>query len=119
MPDSSNLNEKHESITGVSKFDPEAVLNEHLFEALKKGLSHFGGEAIVESLLYMLELEHSVDVRKIATNPSYLRTSLVAMFGSGSYVVENKIKDELARQEKILGEGKSLEELIQQLRDEL
>lgn len=115
----SSPKENREGISGLTSFESEAILNEHLCDAVRKGLAHFGGEGIVESLLYMLELEHSVDLKKIATNTSHFRSALTAMFGSGAYVVENKIKDEFARQEKVVGEGKSLDELVDLLRKEI
>ncbi len=112
-------NENHEEISSLSSFETEAILNERFYSAVRKGLAHFGGDGIVESLLYMLELEHSVDLKKVATNTSHFRSALKGMFGTGAYVVENKIRDEFARQEKVVGEGKSLDELVDLLRKDI
>ena len=115
MPEESPTANREESPDSTAK-DHERLLDKRVLQATKKGLSYFGGESIVESLLYMLELEHSVDTRRIGTNISQLRAGLVVMFGSGAYLVEKKIHDELANQERIVGSGLSLEELVEQVR---
>ncbi len=84
--------------------------------AVVKGLSHFGAGPVVESLVYILELEHSVDLNSLANNLDALRDALSKMFGSASHVIEGRISESLAKQLGIDPDGKTLEELVEILK---
>jgi hypothetical protein len=90
----------------------ESELNRLLKNAVANGLGHFGDASIVESLFYILELEHSVDLTSIASNLPSLFSGLRGMFGAGSTVVENKIREELARQIGVDPSGRTIDSLI-------
>jgi len=92
------------------------ALNQQISKAVVKGLSHFGAGAVVESLVYILELEHSVDLHSLANNLDALRAALQKMFGSATYVIEERIDESLAKQLGIDRGGKSLEELVEILK---
>lgn len=100
-----------ESVSNL--IDIEDELNKRVLDALMRGLGHFGSSAIVESLLYILELEYSVDTSLLASNLSMLRSGFARMFGAGAYVVENKVREELAKQAGVDSDGKTLEDLIE------
>ena len=76
------------------------------------GLGYFGAGQVVESLVYILELEHSVDMNSIADNIDGLRSALSKMFGGAARVVETKIAEALGKQLGVDSEGKSIETLI-------
>ena len=84
-----------------------------------KGLSYFGAGPVVESLVYILELEHSVDLNSLANNLDALRAALLKMFGGAAYVIEGKIAESLAKQLGVDPEGKKLDELVEILRARL
>ena len=81
-------------------------------KAVITGLGYFGAGQVVESLVYILELEHSVDMNSIAENIEGLRNALTKMFGSASHVVETKIAEALGKQLGVDSEGKTIEDLI-------
>lgn len=97
----------------------EIKLNEIISEAVFQGLSHFGGENVVESLLYILELDHSVDLGNIGKNLDALQTGLDQMFGNASYVVLGHICADLAKKLGLDPSGRTLEELVDQARKSL
>jgi hypothetical protein len=104
---------------GASSSPPDSnasIVDQELAEAIRTGLGHFGPESLVENLVYMLEVDYSVNINSLSNDPSSLRSALSKMFGGASYVVEYKICQALARQLGIDGEGKSLEQLIQLLK---
>jgi hypothetical protein len=92
--------------------DQSAALNHQVATAVVKGLSYFGAGPVVESLVYILELEHSVDLNSLANNLDALRAALLKMFGSAAYVIESKISDSLAKQLGVDSEEKKLDELV-------
>lgn len=96
-----------------------AVVNRQLASAVVKGLSHFGGGQVVESLLYILELEHAVDLNSLANNLDALRAALNKMFGGAAYVIEAKIAESLAKQLGIDPDGRKLDDLVQALKDKI
>jgi hypothetical protein len=114
-PDSSSLNiQKNESDSDAAAI--EIALNQQLAKAVSKGLSYFGAGPVVESLVYILELEHSVDLNSLANNLDALRDALTKMFGSAGHVIEGKIAESLGKQLGVDSEGKSLDALVETLR---
>jgi hypothetical protein len=89
----------------------ETKTNDVVSEAILRGLSNFGGADVVESLVYILELEHSVNLRTVTGELDKLRFALNAMFGAAAYVVEEKICSNLAKSLGLDPEGRSLEDL--------
>ncbi len=94
----------------------EIALNQQVAKAVVKGLSYFGAGPVVESLVYILELEHSVDLNSLANNLDALRAALTKMFGSAAYVIEGKIAESLGKQLGVDSDGKSLDSLVDVLR---
>lgn len=94
----------------------EIRLNDLVGEAVSQGLSHFGGDDVVESLIYILELEHSVNLRNIVNQVEEFRKGLTKMFGDAAYVVEGHVCSNLARTMGLDPEGRTLEELIETAR---
>ncbi len=90
----------------------DSVLGAQVAKAVEGGLAYFGTDAIVESLLYILELDYSVDLNSVALNPGVLRNALSKMFGAAEYVVEAKICQVLGKLLGVDSEGKSFEDLI-------
>jgi hypothetical protein len=99
--------------------EEEAKLNDLVGEAISQGLSHFGGKNVVESLIYILELEHSVDLRNVANELDALRRGFESMFGNAAYVVEEKVRNNLAKNLGLDPDGRTLEELIEAARKSL
>jgi hypothetical protein len=95
----------------------EIRLNDLVGEAVSQGLSHFGGENVVESLIYILELEHSVQLRNIANQVLELRKGLEKMFGDAAYVIEGHVCSNLAKTLGLDPRGRTLEELVEAARD--
>ena len=94
----------------------EAALNQQVAKAVSKGLSYFGAGPVVESLVYILELEHSVDLNSLADNLDALRAALTKMFGTAGHVIEGKISESLGKQLGVDPDGKTLEQLVEILR---
>ena len=90
----------------------ESKVAAQIAKAVEGRLAYFGTDMIVESLLYILELDYSVDLRSVADNPDLLRNALSMMFGAAEYVVEAKICQVLGKQIGVDSEGKSFEDLI-------
>ena len=97
----------------------KVALNQQVANAVVKGLSHFGAGTVVESLVYILELEHSVDLSSLADNLDALRAALQKMFGNAAYVIETKIAESLAKQLGVDPEGKKLDELVEITRERI
>lgn len=93
------------------------VVNQQVASAVVKGLSYFGAGPVVESLVYILELEHAVDLNSLADNLGALRAALQKMFGNAAYVIESKIAESLAKQLGVDPEGKKLDELVEVLKE--
>jgi hypothetical protein len=94
----------------------KVAVNQQVANAVVKGLGHFGAGPVVESLVYILELEHSVDLNSLSNNLDALRAALQKMFGNASYVIEAKIAESLAKQLGVDPDGKKLDELVEILR---
>jgi hypothetical protein len=107
------------SQTSDESADQEIALNNLVGEAVAQGLSHFGGDNVVESLVYILELEHSVNLKNVVNQVEELRTGLSKMFGEAAYVVEGHVCGNLAKTLGLDPEGRTLEELIQAARSYL
>jgi hypothetical protein len=102
-----------DSILGeASRKELDERANREFARALQSGLAYFGRGQVVESLLYILELEHSIDMNSLVDNVDALRTALSKMFGGASYVVEARISESLGRQLGVDPTGKSLESLV-------
>jgi hypothetical protein len=97
----------------------EIALNQQLAKAVAKGLSYFGAGPVVESLVYILELEHSVDLNSLANNLDALRAALTKMFGTAGYTIEGKIAESLGKQLGVDTDGKSLDSLVIILRERI
>ncbi len=91
--------------------------NDIVSESILRGLSNFGGEDVVESLVYILELEHSVNLRTVSGELDKLRLALNSMFGAAAYVVEEKISSNLAKTLGLDPDGRSLEDLTREARE--
>jgi hypothetical protein len=104
---------------GSSSREGSDALNQQVGNAVVKGLSYFGAGPVVESLVYILELEHSVDLNSLADNLDALRAALAKMFGGAAYVIESKIAESLAKQLGIDPDGKKLNELVEILRKKI
>ena len=88
------------------------MVNELVADSVVSALGHFGGKNVVESLLYILELEHSVNLGTITTGLDGLRSGLNSMFGGAAYVVEERMCAELAKRLGVNQDGKTLESLL-------
>lgn len=110
-----------EELKGLNETGRESKLqqsvNKIVREAVLSGFSHFGNKNVVDSLLYILELEHSVNLYNLAFDISSFRSGITAMFGAGGYILEERVCDELARQLGIDKKGRNLETLIALLID--
>ncbi len=93
----------------------KSKVDEEVANAILIGLSHFGSETVVESIVYLLELEHSVDIYSIARDPAPLKAALYQMFGGASFAVEAKICQALGKKLGIESKGMSMENLISML----
>lgn len=88
-------------------------VNKMLSESVLRGFSHFGNKVVVESLLYILELEHSVNIYNLTRNIPAFRAGIDSMFGGGGYVLEERICEEIAHRLGIKRNGQNLETLVQ------
>jgi hypothetical protein len=95
------------------------ALNQQVAKAVIKGLSYFGAGPVVESLVYILELEHSVDLNSLSNNLDALRAALNKMFGSAGHVIEGKITESLGKQLGVDCDGKSLDSLVEILKERI
>lgn len=95
-----------------SRVREESKLDADVRAAVIAGLRYFASSSTLESLLYVLELEHGVDLLAVSENPKLLRTALSRMFGPAEYVVETKICHELGVRIDVQSEGKTLEDLV-------
>jgi len=100
------------SAVPITNPEQNAERNAQVAKAVITGLAYFGAGQVVESLVYILELEHSVDMNSIADNIPGLRVALSKMFGGAAHVVEAKIGEALGKQLGVDSEGKSIEDLI-------
>jgi hypothetical protein len=105
------------SSTGGSK-DSDSSINKEVKSAVLAGLGYFATGPTLEVLVYLLEVEHSVEFNSIAENPGLLRKGLSAMFGSAVEVVEAKICQALGRRFQISIDDKSLDDLISIIRSQ-
>jgi HEAT repeat protein len=102
----SDIPTKEESIL----FDK--ALNRQVAKAVISALGYFGPPSAVDSLVYILELEHSVDVNNVANNLDALKIALTTMFGGAAYVVDGKIVEALGKQLGIDSQGKTIQSMI-------
>lgn len=105
--------EEHQGLdeTGLELKLQQSV-NKIVREAVLSGFAHFGNKNVVDSLLYILELEHSVNLHNLAFDITSFRSGINAMFGAGGYILEERVSDELARYLGIDKKGRNLETLI-------
>jgi len=96
-----------------------AALNDQFAKAVISGLSYFGRGQVVESLVYILELEHSVSLNSAAENLPALRSALTKMFGPAEYVIEGKICEAIGKQLGVDADGKTIEIMIAMLKSGL
>jgi hypothetical protein len=99
--------------------EKSAALNRQVASAVLKGLSYFGAGQVVESLVYILELEHAVDLNSLANNLDALRAALNKMFGGAAHVIEAKIAESLAKQLGVDPDGRKLDDLVQMLKEKI
>ena len=92
-------------------------VNKIVRESVLSGLSHFGNKNVVDSLLYILELEHSVNLHDLTFDLPSFRSGINAMFGTGGYILEERVCDELSRRMGVDRNGRNLETLINLLED--
>jgi hypothetical protein len=95
-----------------SRVETDPVAIKQVTESIVKALSYFGSKQVVESILQILEQEHSFAMRDILRNPKGFRVAVEGMFGEGSHVIDKIVCIQLARDLKIRYEGIGLEELI-------
>ena len=95
------------------------ALNEQFAKAVVTGLSYFGRGQVVESLVYILELEHSINMNSIVENLPALRSALTKMFGGAEYVIEGKICEALGKQLGVDSEGKTIEFMVSVLKSRI
>ena len=93
-----------------------SVTDQGVKEAVLSGLGYFATGTALEILVYILEVEHSVDFNFISENPSTLRTGLSAMFGNAVEVVEARICQALGTKFRIGSVGRTLEEMLSTIR---
>ncbi len=109
---------EHENTSSTIQLESGVLrsVNKIVREAVISGFAHFGNKNVVDSLLYILELEHAVDAHSIAENIPSFRAGIAEMFGSGAYVLEEHVCDELARKLGIDRNGRNLETLVSMLK---
>jgi hypothetical protein len=90
----------------------DSLINQEVRKAVITGLGHFASGSALESLLYVMEQEYSVDFYAIADNPKVFRSGLSGMFGSADRIIETRICQALGSQFQTDSEGRSLEDLI-------
>ena len=95
-----------------SKVEDDPVAIKKVSESIVKALSHLGPKEVVESVLQILEQEHSFAMRDILRDPKAFRAGVEDMFGEGAYVIDRIVCMQLARDLKIRYEGIGFEELI-------
>lgn len=111
-PTSSGTETKSEVVTKEESTLYEKALNRQVAKAVISGLGYFGPASVVDSLVYILELEHSVDVNNAANNLDALRVALETMFGGAAYVVDGKIVEALGKQLGVDSQGKTVQAMI-------
>jgi hypothetical protein len=102
--------------TGSFEGERDSTMEQGLKSAVMVGLGYFATGAALEILVYILEVEHSVDFNSIADNPGALRKGLFAMFGSAGEAVESRICQAIGMHFRVGSEGKTLEDLISMVR---
>jgi hypothetical protein len=99
--------------------DAAKSVNQILRDAVITGFAHFGNKNVVDSLLYILELEHAVDINGIADNIQSFQKGIVEMFGTGAYVLEDHVCEELARRMGIDRNNRDLQTLVSLLKENI
>lgn len=112
-------NEKNEATTESERACEvlNTKLNDLLRRAVYESLCHFGGDRAAESLQYIMELEHSVDIKNPLDNIQSMRLGLKAMFGKAYIVIKDQTRGNLAKQLRLALEGRSIEQLIEEARN--
>jgi len=95
----------------------EQELASIVFDSILKGLSHFGGPKVADSILYILELDHGVSMQGLANDLEKFRKGLRKMFGESSGIIEYHVEVQLAKRIGTDPEGKDLDDLIALTRD--
>ncbi|MDG6906947.1 MAG: hypothetical protein JRN20_14325 [Nitrososphaerota archaeon] len=98
------------------RHDDPATIDRGVREAVIAGLSHFATGTALDALIYLLEVEHSVDFNFVSDNPTILRSGLIKMFGSAEEVIESRICEALRTHFQIATSGKLLEEVISRIK---
>ncbi len=106
---------QNDPVKAISAQDLSRV-DQEFANAIRIGLGHFGPDSLVDTLVYILELEHAVNIDSISNDPASLKTALSRMFGGAAYVVEFKICQAIAKRLGVDGDGKSLDDLISMLK---
>jgi hypothetical protein len=119
MQSASDPTRLRESGNSDENDEKSAALNRQVASAVLKGLSYFGAGQVVESLVYILELEHAVDLNSLANNLDALRAALNKMFGGAAHVIEAKIAESLAKQLGVDPDGRKLDDLVQMLKEKI
>ncbi|HKW05046.1 MAG TPA: hypothetical protein VJN71_07090 [Nitrososphaerales archaeon] len=82
-----------------------------------RALSFFGSKRIVDSVLDILELEHSISINDVSRRPEVFENGIEAMFGSGSSVILKILRREIAKDLGVLPEGRTLDQLVEFARE--
>lgn len=82
-----------------------------------RALSFFGSKRIVDSVLDILELEHSISINDVSRRPKVFEHGIEMMFGSGSSVILKILRREIAKDLGIAPEGRTLEQLVEFARE--
>ncbi|GEM_PF-1954606 len=89
----------------------EEDFSEILVDSIREGLRYFGGNDVMNGILYVLEIDYGLTMPKIVQNISLLKENLERMFGDSSSVIEDRICIQLATRLGIDHSGRSLVEL--------
>ena len=85
-------------------------------DSILAAFRHFGGTQVVESILYVLELEHGVNPKGVARDSKPFKRALMLMFGGTADLIETRVVVELAKRLDVNYEGRTLEELLSMAR---
>jgi predicted RNA-binding protein len=73
---------------------------------------YFGGKKILESILYVLELEHGVNLKSVVGDLKPFKRAMMLMFGTRADLIEMRVTIELAKRLDVNYEGRTLEDLL-------
>jgi|SRR5579875_920504 len=100
------------SYTRENASPQEKLVSKIVSESVTEAFYHLGPKHVVECLIDILELEHSVTLASIASNPCNFKKAIESMFGEGSYFIDKLIRARLGKKLGLDYEGKTLEDLI-------